>query len=343
MSTNISVDPVDLNTSDTNQMCDVFVYQRAALIIFPIFYSLVFLISVCGNCLVLYVTCQKKQKFNSTSLYLVNLAVSDALFTLALPGRVTYYIRQFDWPFGDLLCRLATMLFFSNTYSGIAFMTCISLDRYLAMVHPHRLQYLRSVKVVRAVCCLVWLLVCLETAPLLFRTMLHDHRGRRTCMEYFTFEGTRSTPYLLFLACTVSFCLPLLVIIVCYTRINLKLSRTAKQNPLTGRLGRSQRANNIILLILLTFILCFSPYHLNIMQFMLRKMLGQPKCDEMRAFKASLQVTVSMMNLNCCLDPVIYFFAIKTYKQRVMSLFKGYLSTPAPFSKTATDNSSSNT
>lgn len=116
MSTNISV--VDLNTSDTNQMCDVFVYQRAALIIFPIFYSLVFLISVCGNCLVLYVTCQKKQKFNSTSLYLVNLAVSDALFTLALPGRVTYYIRQFDWPFGDLLCRLATMLFFSNTYSG---------------------------------------------------------------------------------------------------------------------------------------------------------------------------------------------------------------------------------
>lgn len=173
---------------------------------------------------------------------------------------------------------------------GIAFMTCISLDRYLAMVHPHRLQYLRSVKVVRGVCCLVWLLVSLETAPLLFRTMLHDHRGRRTCMEYFTFEGSSITPYLLFLACTVSFCLPLLVIIGCYTQINLKLSRTAKQNPLTDRSGWSRRTNNIILLILLTFVLCFSPYHLNIMQFMVRKMLGQPTCDELRFFKASLQV-----------------------------------------------------
>lgn len=118
MSTNFSVDRVDLNTSGTNLTCDYFVYQRAGVIIFPIFYSLVFLISVCGNSLVLYVTCQKKQKLNSTSIYMVNLAVSDVLFTLVLPGRVTYYIRQFDWPFGDLLCRLATMLFFSNTYAG---------------------------------------------------------------------------------------------------------------------------------------------------------------------------------------------------------------------------------
>uniref|UniRef100_A0A4W5LXM6 Si:ch211-184m13.4 n=1 Tax=Hucho hucho TaxID=62062 RepID=A0A4W5LXM6_9TELE len=343
MSTDISVDRVDLNTSGTNQTCDYFVYRRAGVIIFPIFYSLVFLISVCGNSLVLYVTCQKKQKLNSTSLYMVNLAVSDVLFTLALPGRVTYYIRQFDWPFGDLLCRLATMLFFSNTYAGIAFMTCISLDRYLAMVHPHRLQYLRHIKVVRGVCCLVWLLVSLETAPMLFRTMLHEHRGRQTCMEYFTFDGSSITPYLLFLACTVSFCLPLLIIIGCYTQINLKLSRTAKQNPLTDRSGWSRRTNNIILLILLTFVLCFSPYHLNIMQFMVRKMLGRPTCDELRFFKASLQVTVSMMNLNCCLDPVIYFFAIKTYKQRMMSLFKGYRSTPVPSSKTNTDNSCSNT
>ncbi|XP_014019252.1 G-protein coupled receptor 183 [Salmo salar] len=343
MSTNFSVDRVDLNTSGTNLTCDYFVYQRAGVIIFPIFYSLVFLISVCGNSLVLYVTCQKKQKLNSTSIYMVNLAVSDVLFTLVLPGRVTYYIRQFDWPFGDLLCRLATMLFFSNTYAGIAFMTCISLDRYLAMVHRHRLQYLRHIKVVRGVCCLVWLLVSLETSPMLFRTMLQEHRGRRTCMEYFTFEGSSITPYLLFLACTVSFCLPLLVIIGCYTQINLKLSRTAKQNPLTDRSGWSRRTNNIILLILLTFVLCFSPYHLNIMQFMVRKMLGQPTCDELRFFKASLQVTVSVMNLNCCLDPVIYFFAIKTYKQRMMSLFKGYRSTPVPSSKTNTENSSSNT
>uniref|UniRef100_A0A3B3UBP4 Si:ch211-184m13.4 n=1 Tax=Poecilia latipinna TaxID=48699 RepID=A0A3B3UBP4_9TELE len=323
-------------TPPNGSSCDVFVYQRAAVVLFPIFYSVVFIISVCGNCLVLCVICQRKQKFNSTSIYLVNLALSDALFTLALPGRITYYIRHFDWPFGDLLCRLTTLLFFANTYA-------VALDRYLAMVHPHRLQCLRSTKVVRRVCCLVWFLVSLEVSPLLFRSMLHVRGDKRTCMEYFNFEGSRHTPYLLLLACFISFCCPLTVIMACYSRINLKLRDAAKKNSMTGRTSRNHRANTIILLILLTFVLCFSPYHLNIMQFMFRKISHQPTCEELTAFKMSLQITVSLMNINCCLDPVIYFFAIKTYKKRVMSLFKDYLYTSAASSKVTAENSSSNT
>lgn len=115
---NITADSAE--NSPNQSSCDVFVYQRAAVVLFPIFYSVVFIISACGNSLVLYVICQRKQKFNSTSIYLVNLALSDTLFTLALPGRIIYYIRHFDWPFGDLLCRLTTLFFFANTYAGKA-------------------------------------------------------------------------------------------------------------------------------------------------------------------------------------------------------------------------------
>lgn len=183
----------------------------------------------------------------------------------------------------------------SITFSpGIGFMTCISLDRYLAMVHPHRLQCLRSVKVVRRVCCLVWALVFLEVAPLLFRSMLHEHQGRRTCMEYFDFEGSRFTPYLLILACVVSFCCPLTIIMCCYAKINIKLRDAAKKNSVTGRSRRNHRANTIILLILLTFIVCFSPYHINVIQFMARKIHHQPTCEELRAFKVSLQVRTAV-------------------------------------------------
>lgn len=173
---------------------------------------------------------------------------------------------------------------------GIGFMTCISLDRYLAMVHPQRLQCLRSMRVVRRVCCLVWALVSLQVAPLVFRSMLHKNQERRTCMEYFDFEGSRFTPYLLLLACGISFCCPLIVILGCYAKINLKLRAAAKQNTVTGRSKRNHRANTIILLILLTFIICFSPYHLNVMQFMSRKIHHQATCEDLKAFKVSLQV-----------------------------------------------------
>lgn len=169
-------------------------------------------------------------------------------------------------------------------------MACISLDRYLAMVHPHRLQCLRAVKVVRRVCCLVWTLVCLQVGPLLFRSTLHQRRERRTCMEYVDLDGSRVTPHFLIVACAVSFCGPLAVIAFCYARINLKLRAAAKRNPVAGRSRRSHRANTVILLILLAFLLCFSPYHVNIIQFMWRKMHHRPTCEEMRVFKVSLQV-----------------------------------------------------
>lgn len=76
---------------------DVFVDQRSAAGLFPVFDSVVFIVSSS----VLDVMCHGKQKFNSTSIYLANLAPSDAPFTLALPGRMIYYIRHFDWPFGE--------------------------------------------------------------------------------------------------------------------------------------------------------------------------------------------------------------------------------------------------
>ncbi|XP_065107441.1 G-protein coupled receptor 183 [Paramisgurnus dabryanus] len=329
------------NDSNTSQTCDVFIYKESARILFPIFYSLVLIVSVAGNSLVLGIICRKKQKMNSTTIYLINLAISDTLFTLALPGRITYYIRGFDWPFGDLLCRLTAMIFYSNTYAGIAFMTCISVDRYLAMLHRQRCLRLRKNKVVKRICALVWTVVILETSLLLFKSTFEERSPtQRTCMELFNFEGPR-TAYFLLVACVIGFFVPLGLIVRCYSQVNSKLSRIAKENPMTNRSGSSGRARNTILLILFSFVVCFIPYHINIMQFAIRSLINDPTCEDKKNMKMSLQVTFAMMNFNCCLDPVIYFFAIKTYKQRVISLFKTYISTPS--SKSTQDNSSSNT
>lgn len=144
--------------------------------------------------------------------------MSDALFTLVLPTRITYYIRHFDWPFGDALCRVTTVLFYTNTYAGIAFMTCISMDRYLAMVHPQRAQGLRKVGTARRVSCVVWAIVMMQTTPLLFKQMVMEDHGRRTCMEYFKLE---LSPYILLAAVFVGFCFPLALILFCYSCIRL--------------------------------------------------------------------------------------------------------------------------
>ncbi|XP_058403690.1 G-protein coupled receptor 183-like [Diceros bicornis minor] len=177
---------------------------RAASVMLSLFYTALLVFSALGNILALCLTCQKGKKINSTGVYLVHLAVSDLLFTLALPGKITYYVLDFSWPFGEGLCRLTAFIFYVNTYGGIYLMTCVSVDRYLAVVHTHQRPRLRNAGRARLVCVAVWALAFLQT----------------------------------------------------------------------------------------------------------------------RAFKLSLQLTVSLMNMNCSIDPVIYFFASTRYRKWLLGILK---------------------
>ncbi|NXQ12211.1 GP183 protein, partial [Peucedramus taeniatus] len=303
--------------------CNVHSHHFSTKVTFSLFYIVLLVFGACGNVLALCITFQRrKKKLNSTNLYLVNLALSDALFTLALPGRIAYYILESNWPFGDWFCRITAFIFYMNTYVSIYFMTCVSVDRYVAVVRTRHPGRIRKMSCARGICVLIWSLVFLQTAPLLLRPMTRRMGDKLTCMEYFNFEEIPNLPYLLLVACVLGFFLPVGIILVCYVRINLKLCQTAKENPLTVRNGHHHRAFTVILVVLLAVLLCFSPYHLNIVQFMVRKILYQPSCREQQAFKMSLQVTVAFMNLNCCIDPIIYFFAFRGYKRRLLRIFR---------------------
>ncbi|NXV09972.1 GP183 protein, partial [Cettia cetti] len=303
--------------------CNVHHHRFSTNITFSLFYIILMVFGACGNVLALWITFQRrKKKLNSTGLYLVNLALSDALFTLALPGRIAYYILESNWPFGDWSCRVTAFIFYTNTYVSIYFMTCVSVDRYVAVVRTRHPGRIRKMSRARGICVLIWSLVFLQTAPLLLRPMTRRMGDKLTCMEYFNFEEIPNLPYLLLVACVLGFFLPVGIILVCYVRINLKLCQTAKENPLTVKNGHHHRAFIVILVVLLAVLLCFSPYHLNIVQFMVRKILYQPSCREQQAFKMSLQVTVAFMNLNCCIDPIIYFFAFRGYKRSLLRIFR---------------------
>ncbi|KFP56249.1 G-protein coupled receptor 183, partial [Cariama cristata] len=336
--------------------CNVHNHHLSATVTFSLFYTALLVFGACGNILALCITFQRrKKKLNSTDLYLVNLALSDALFTLALPGRIAYYILEFDWPFGDWFCRATAFIFYMNTYVGIYFMTCVSVDRYIAVVRTKHPGRIRKMSRARGVCVLIWSLVFLQTVPLLLRPMTRRMGEKLTCMEYFNFEEIPKLPYLLLGACVLGFFLPVGIILVCYVRINLKLCQTAKENPLTVKNGHHRRAFTVllvvsgaprraftvILVVLLAVLLCFSPYHLNIVQFMVRKILYQPSCHEQQAFKMSLQVTVAFMNLNCCIDPIIYFFAFRGYKRRLLRIFRNSGSmAPSSTAKTPSESNS---
>ncbi|XP_043927157.1 G-protein coupled receptor 183-like [Protopterus annectens] len=313
-------------TNDSEKKCNVYIYLATAKVCFSLFYVTILLFGFSANILALYISCKSERKSNPTTLYLKNLAVSDALFTLSLPGRISYYILEFHWPFGDYACRLTAFIFYVNTYVGIYFMTVISIDRYIAVVHSQQYSKFRRVENVRYICCFIWGLVFCQMVPLLLKPMVMPNGDKVTCMEYFNLDTIPNLPILLLFVCVINYCIPIIIIAVCYLHVNWKLSKAAKENPIINEKGHNKRAIIVICIILIAFLICFTPYHINIIQFMFKELMYSPSCEEQQAFKMSLQITVSLMNLNCCIDPVIYFFAFKGYKAKVIYLFKTHIS-----------------
>ncbi|CAI9623970.1 unnamed protein product [Staurois parvus] len=284
---------------------------------------MIFVFGLFGNILALFVIHKNRRKLNSTTLYSKNLVISDIFFAIASPTRIVYYALGFNWMLGEAFCRITALFLYINTYAGVNFMTCLSIDRFLAVVHPHRFSRIRRVRSAKIICIVVWLLVFLQTFPLLLMDMSNKEPDDKiTCMEYPNFEKIPNLPFMLLGACLIGYLIPLIIILFCYSQISLKLFQTAKKNPLAEKSGTNKKTTNTIILVIVVFFVCFTPYHIAIIQYMFKKLSYDPDCSEKQIFHAILHITVCLMNLNCCLDPLIYFFACKGYKNQIMRILR---------------------
>ncbi|KAL7865941.1 hypothetical protein SRHO_G00111880 [Serrasalmus rhombeus] len=313
--------------STADNCTNLYDHRGWARVFLPTVYCVVFVVGLLGNMLALHVIWPNMKKINSTTIYSANLVVSDILFALALPLRVVYYGMGFHWPMGEGLCKAMALLFYINMYAGVNFMTCLSVDRFIAVVLPLRFGRFRKVHNVRNICVAVWVVVLVQTLPLLSMPMTHvEHDGHITCMEYPNFEQVEGLPFMLIGAVFLGYGIPLITILACYSALCSKLRLLAKTNQLTEKSGRSRKAIGVICCVILVFVVCYSPYHIDLLQYMVRKLQYQPDCRELHNFQISLHITVCLMNLNSSLDPFIYFFACKGYKKKIMKLLKRQVS-----------------
>ncbi|CAB1427362.1 unnamed protein product [Pleuronectes platessa] len=143
----------------------------------PVCYSLTFLFSLSLNSVVLLRSCRLRggccgggggggRRWNTSLIYMVNLATTDLMYGLSLPFLVASYVLRDSWVFGDFMCRLVRFLFYFNLYCSIFFLTCISVHRYLGICHPMRTITLESKRVVKGTCAMVWVVVFILTCPI---------------------------------------------------------------------------------------------------------------------------------------------------------------------------------
>ncbi|MEQ2193954.1 hypothetical protein XENOCAPTIV_019418 [Xenoophorus captivus] len=126
----------------------------------------------------------EQRQGDPSSIFMANLALADLLFVIWVHLKIAYHLNGNNWIYGNGLCKVLVAFFYGNLYYSVAFIVCISVQRYLAVVLPMS-QKLRSTFLSFSIYVTIWLLVWLSTIPL----YLYDqdvnipNMGFRTCHD----------------------------------------------------------------------------------------------------------------------------------------------------------------
>ncbi|XP_029947922.1 neuromedin-U receptor 2 [Salarias fasciatus] len=134
-------------------------------------YLVIFLIGLSGNLLTCAVIAKHKKMRNPTNFYLLSLAVSDLLVLLfGMPLEIYDLWQNYPFPFGEGGCYFKTFLFETVCFASILNVTALSVERYIAVVHPLKTRYLSTNHHAKRVITVVWVVSMICAIP---NTSLH--------------------------------------------------------------------------------------------------------------------------------------------------------------------------
>ncbi|XP_034554598.1 neuromedin-U receptor 2 [Notolabrus celidotus] len=242
-----------------------------------IVYLLIFLVGLSGNLLTCAVIAKHKKMRNPTNLYLVSLAMSDLLVLLfGMPLEIYDLWQNYPFPFGEGGCLFKTFLFETVCFASILNVTALSVERYIAVVHPLKTRYLSTNQHAKRVITIVWLVSMICAIP---NTSLHGVFYIPENIEESAICTVLKPLWIYNMLMQITtvcfFFAPMMVISVLYLVMGLHLCRERRQpsrnfgnncgsftRKKSSVMGRRRQVNKMLTIVVAVFGICWAPFHI---------------------------------------------------------------------------------
>ncbi|XP_062850132.1 somatostatin receptor type 1 [Trichomycterus rosablanca] len=229
-------------------------------IIIPSIYALVCCVGIIGNAMVIYVILKYAKMKTATNIYILNLAIADELFMLSVPFLATSAAVR-HWPFGSLMCRLVLSVDGINMFTSIFCLTVLSVDRYIAVVHPIKAARYRRPTVAKVVNVCVWGLSLLVILPIIiFADTVPAEDGGVDCN--FQWPGSTWSEAFVVYTFLLGFLLPVAAICLCYCLIVVRMRAVGLKAGWMQRRRSEKKITRMVLLVVTVFVLCWMPFYI---------------------------------------------------------------------------------
>uniref|UniRef100_A0A3Q3WFR8 G-protein coupled receptors family 1 profile domain-containing protein n=1 Tax=Mola mola TaxID=94237 RepID=A0A3Q3WFR8_MOLML len=276
------------------------VYEHHGASFLPALYSIFFILGLVGNSLVMWVIVRGTRLRSMTDVCLLNLAAADLLLVCTLP--FVAHQAQDQWLFGDAMCKVILGIFSIAFYCGIFFVTLMSIDRYLAIVH--------AVYAVRA-----------RTRSFgMIAAAQFDGKSSMSCYPVFpkTSQNNAGLPHPHFWSVfsiykmnTIGLFVPVVIMVFCYSQIIWRLyhSRSSKK-----------QAIRLVVVVVAVFFCCWLPYNIASIFSAQELVVNYTDCDSSKAIRLALVVTEAIAYSHSCLNPILYVFVGEKFRRHLLRM-----------------------
>ncbi|XP_053329312.1 probable G-protein coupled receptor 101 [Spea bombifrons] len=296
--------------------------------------SLLFL-SLFGNIMLLVVFHRKPQLLQVANRFIFNLLVADLLQTVLVMPCVIATSLPDIWPLEHGLCGAVVVLMHLFAFAGVNTITVVSVDKYLAIIHPLSYPTKMTPKRGSLLITCTWIFSVLQSTPPLYgwgkvEFDLHNHYCKVLWASSYSYTV---------LSALFSFILPVSIMLACYGMVfraarrqnalvhpvqangcdrsdgtrSTALSTVDKTNP--HRPLYHCKAAKVIFAILSSYIISMGPYSI-------LSIVASSANLVIPRWVTSLVLVLFF--LQCCIHPYIYGYMHKSLKKEFLVLLHGF-------------------
>ena len=231
-------------------------------------YIIIFVISLVGNVVMVYVIFKAPDLRTTTNMLLANMAIADLIITFfAMPYCVMYLYLQNIWIsgiFGDITCRVVQYVLALAIAGSVLTHVLVALERFFCIVFPFkRVAFIKNSKMCYS---FIWSSSFILMSPYLAVYTSRQFGPGEYSYCAVKFEYLKILQVYFSLIFLFLYLLPLVFIATLYTFVCRKLWKQKKpgiRSPtaIEKRENRKRKTVKMLIMLVIAFALCWLPAH----------------------------------------------------------------------------------
>lgn len=277
-----------------------------------VFYIIVFVIGLPANLVTVYLTIYQVCRKNVLGIYLLSLSVCDLTYLFTLPVWAVYVNENHVWPWSSMACKVTGFVFFNNMYISIFLLCCISIDRYVAVVHAIESRGLRHKRIAALVAFSIYLVVGLGHLPVFMMREGDAAEGSRRCFE--PGQTTATVTGFNYARFCIGFCGPLAILIFTNRAILTNVQASTGLQP-----HQKKKVRYLAVAVVALFLICFAPYHIILL---IRAVTYhfpdlQKECHFEHHVYTPYKISLGLSTFNSAINPILYVLSSNNIREEI--------------------------